>query len=75
MNLCKNTGGVLFQGKRKTNVAKASYHRLTFDPLAEANGNKGEKAEMNFVGRSQRQLRKKKTEMKVAMESFNCRRF
>jgi len=31
-------------------VAKACNHRLTFDPLAEANGNKGEKAEMNFVG-------------------------
>ncbi len=42
--------GVIYQGKRKTNVAKACNHRLTFDPLAEANGNKGEKAEMNFVG-------------------------
>ena len=52
MNLCKNMDGVLFQGKRKTNVAKACNHRLTFDPLAEANGNK----------------EKKKTEMKVVME-------
>jgi hypothetical protein len=46
MNLCKSMDGVLFQGKRKTNVAKACNHRLTFDPLAEANGNKKKKTEI-----------------------------